>query len=192
MNKSHRVHQLQFLHRALKVHILMIDYREYGKSEGKVDEAGTYQDAQVSYDYLIDRGDVDGSKIIVFGQSLGAAVAVDLAIHRDLYGLILEAPFTSIPDMARAHYPWLPVGSLLSTRYGSLSKISGMKAPLLVLHGDQDEIVPYEQGRRLFEAAPEPKTFYTISGSGHNDTYVVGGPAYFEVMARFVESLSNR
>lgn len=188
-NLSHRVDQLRHIHRQLKLNILMIDYREYGRSEGVVTEKGTYQDALTSYDYLLTRTDIDPKRIVIFGQSLGAAVAVELAMQRKVSGLILEAPFTSIKDMARATLPWLPIGPLLTTRYDSLSKISRIETPLLILHGDRDEIVPYSQGQRLFQAAREPKTFYTIAGAGHNDTYVVGGEPYFEAIAHFIEGL---
>jgi hypothetical protein len=190
-NLSHRVDQLRHIHHHLKLNILMIDYREYGRSEGIVSEEGTYQDALASYDYLMTRTDIDPAKVIVFGQSLGAAVAVELAVQRKVYALIIEAPFTSIKDMARATLPWLPLGPLLTTRYDSLSKINRIEAPLLILHGNRDEIVPYSQGQRIFEAAREPKTFYTITGAGHNDTYLVGGQAYFEAIAHFIEGLSS-
>jgi fermentation-respiration switch protein FrsA (DUF1100 family) len=190
-NLSHRVDQLRHLHRELKISILMVDYREYGRSEGTVSEEGTYQDALTSYDYLAARPDLDPVKIVAFGQSLGAGVAVELALHRKLNGLILEAPFTSVREMARAVMPWLPIGFLFSTRYDTLSKIGRVEAPVLIMHGDRDEIVPYPQGRRIFEAAREPKTFYTISGAGHNDTYEVGGQAYFDSMTRFIEGLPS-
>ena len=189
-NLSHRVDQLRLLHRTLRIHIFMIDYREYGRSEGVVTEEGTYQDALASYDYLLTRTDIDRQRIVAFGQSLGAAVAVELAMQRTLFGLILEAPFTSVQDMAREAFPWLPVSSLLTTRYDTLSKIGQINSPVLILHGDRDEIVPFEQGRRIFAAARKPKTFYTIPGAGHNDTYRVGGEAYFEVITRFIENLT--
>lgn len=189
-NLSHRVDQLRWMHRELQAHILMIDYREYGRSDGSVSEEGTYLDALASYDYLLTRTDIDPARIVAYGQSLGAGVAVELAAHRKVIGLILEAPFTSVREMARFHYPWLPIGGLLSTRYDSLSKIGRLEVPLLVLHGNRDEIVPYAQGQKMFEAAREPKTFYTIQGAGHNDTYEVGGKGYFKAIARFLEGLA--
>ena len=188
-NLSHRVDQLRNLHHVVRVNILMIDYREYGRSEGQVSEAGTYQDALAAYDYLVKRHGPEPSRIVAYGQSLGAAVAVELAIQRELYGLILEAPFTSIQDMAKVHYPWFPLGSLLSIRYDSLSKINKVGVPLLVLHGNRDEIVPYEQGKKLYDAANAPKQFYTIRGAGHNDTYLIGGEGFFRVMRDFIGSL---
>lgn len=189
-NLGHRVDQLRHIHRQLKLNVLMIDYQEYGRSKGVVTEEGTYQDALASYDYLVTRTDIDPKRIVVFGQSLGAAVAVELAMLRKVSGLILEAPFTSIRDMARATLPWLPIGPLLTTRYDSLSKISRIEVPLLIIHGDRDEIVPYSQGQRLFQAAREPKTFYAIAGAGHNDTYVVGGESYSEALVHFINGLS--
>ena len=190
-NLSHRVDQLRYIHYRLRLNILMIDYREYGRSEGIATEEGTYQDALASYDYLLTRIDIDPKRIVVFGQSLGAAVAVDLALQRRVSGLILEAPFTSIKDMAHVTLPWLPIGPLLAIQYDSLSKISRIDVPLLIIHGDRDEIVPYSQGQRLFQAAREPKTFYAIAGVGHNDTYVVGGESYFEAIAHFINGLSS-
>ncbi|MFQ5949317.1 MAG: alpha/beta hydrolase [Nitrospiria bacterium] len=191
-NLSHRVDQLRLLHRELGINIFMIDYREYGRSEGTVSEEGTAQDALASYDYLLTRSDIDPAGIIVFGQSLGAAVAVELAANRGLHGLILEAPFTSIREMAGVVFPWLPIGRFLSTKYDSLSKISRVGTPLLLMHGDRDEIIPYSHGQRLFESAREPKQFYTIPGAGHNDTYLVGGRPYFKAMRQYIEGLPSR
>lgn len=191
-NLGNRVDHLRDLHRALGVNVLMIDYREYGRSEGQVTEEGTYQDALAAYEYLVKRPDVDPLRIVVYGQSLGSAVAVDLAVNRRLSGLILEAPFTSIRAMAAFHYPWLPFGGFLSTRYDSLDKIGKVHIPLLILHGDQDEIVPYGQGKMLYEAAGSPKRLYTISGAGHNDVYIIGGAGYFRAMREFIQGLETK
>lgn len=188
-NISHRVDMLRHLHRETKVNIMMIDYREYGRSEGVVSERGTYQDAMGAYDYLLARSEIDSDKIIGFGQSLGAAVAVELALQRSLQGLILEAPFTSIREMAKVLLPWLPIGGLLSTKYDNLSKMDQVTVPLLVLQGDRDEVIPYSHGKRIFEAAREPKAFHTIFGAGHNDTYLVGGKEYFQTIEQFVKGL---
>ncbi len=191
-NMGHRVDQLRDLHRELGVNVLMIDYRGYGRSEGRVTEEGTYQDALAAYDYLVKRAALDPLRIVAYGQSLGSAVAVDLAVNRRLSGLILEAPFTSIRAMAAFHYPWLPFGGLLSTRYDSLGRIGKVGVPLLILHGDKDEIVPYGQGKMLYEAAPSPKRFYTISGAGHNDVYIVGDTGYFRAIRDFIQSLETK
>ena len=189
-NLSHRVVQLRMLHDALGMNILMIDFRGYGRSEGVVGEEGTYQDALTSYDYLLTRPDIDPEAIVIYGQSLGAAVATELAVQRKEAGLILEAPFTSIRDMAKITFPWLPIGRLLSTRYDLLSKINRVQAPLLLIHGDEDEVVPYAQGRRVFEAARPPKEMYTVQGAGHNNLYRVGGLLYLRTIRRFVEAVS--
>jgi hypothetical protein len=188
-NLSHRVDLLRLLHHELKTNIFMVDFREYGRSEGVVSEEGTQQDALAAYDYLLTRSDIDSEKIIVFGQSLGAAVAVELATSRDLQGLILEAPFTSIREMARVVFPWLPIGRFLSTKYDSISKIKQIRVPFLVMHGDQDEVIPFSQGQQLYEAGNEPKTFYPISGAGHNNTTLVGGRPYLKVIQQFIEGL---
>jgi fermentation-respiration switch protein FrsA (DUF1100 family) len=188
-NLSHRVDQLRWLHEWVPAHVLMLDYREYGRSEGTVTEEGTYRDAEAAYDHLVSRPESASGRVVVFGQSLGSAVAVELSLRRRVDGLILEAPLISIREMARTVFPWFPGTGWLKTRYDTLSKIGKVKAPLLILHGDRDEIVPFEHGERLYGAANEPKRFYTIRGSGHNDTYIVGGRPYFEEMARFIREL---
>lgn len=188
-NISHRLENLFLLHQRLGVKVFIFDYRGYGNSEGQPSEEGTYRDGKGALDYLGSRPDVDPSRIILFGRSVGSAVAVDLATRHKPYGLILESPFTSLADMAKGAFPFLPVGFLVRDKYDSLSKIGHISAPLLILHGDQDDIVPLELGRRLFKAANQPKTFYTIAGAGHNDTYAVGGVPYFAALERFMASL---
>jgi len=188
-NIGHRLENLALLHRELGVSIFLFDYRGYGRSEGKPSEKGTYLDAEAALAYLQSREDVEGSRIIYFGRSLGAAVAVELATRQPPAALILESPFPSVPYMARRLYPYLPVWPLLRTRYDSLSKMEQIDVPLLVLHGDRDDIVPLEAGRKLFEAAGGDKLFYTIRGAGHNDTYAVGGQDYFDELRRFIQGL---
>lgn len=188
-NMSYPLGRLRQLHHTLKANILTIDYREYGRSEGTISEEGSYRDAEAAYDYLLTRSDVDPARIIPFGVSLGAAVATELSLQRKVQALILEAPFTSIREMARVVVPWLPVGPMISTRYDNLSKIGRLEVPLLILHGDQDEVVPFSQGRQVFEAARGPKTFVTIPGAGHNNTALVGGQLYLQAISNFVERL---
>lgn len=185
-NMSHRVGRIGRSRHFLKANVLIIDYRGYGRSGGRVSEKGTYLDAVAAYDYLLTRDDVDPARIIPFGASLGAAVAVELTLQRKAQGLVLEAPFTSIREMARVALPWLPVGGLITTRYDNLSKIGRLEIPLLILHGDRDETIPFAQGRKLFEAARGPKSFYAIPGAGHNNTETVGGEAYFKAIADFI------
>ena len=184
-NISDRITQIKRFHAALPVHIMIVDYRGYGKSEGDVSEEGTYLDAEAAYDYLLTRSDTGG--IIVYGQSLGAAVAMDLAIRRPKANrLILEAPFLSIREMAKVHYGWLPVGGLITTQYDNIKKIRNVRVPVLILHGDQDETVPYEHGQLLFGVANAPKRFYSIPNAHHNDTYEVGGAAYMNAITAFL------
>ena len=188
-NISHRLEELMLLHSRLGINILLFDYRGYGQSEGSVSEKGTYRDARGALDYLRSRQDVDSRKIVYFGKSLGAAVAVDLARQHEPQGLVLESTFTSIRNMAKKHYPFLPLFLLVRTKYDSLSKIGRISSPVLIVHGDRDELVPISQGRRLYEAAKGPKSFYEVHGAGHNDVTGVGGEDYFKTMAEFLRSL---
>jgi hypothetical protein len=188
-NISHRLDNLQRLHQRLGISVFLFDYRQYGRSQGKISESGTYVDADAALQTLQQRMDIDPAAILLFGRSLGSAVAVDLARRAPSRALILESPFTSVPDMAAAVFPWLPIGSWLRTRYDSLGKIPQVTVPLLVLHGDRDDVVPFAHGQRLFAAANEPKTFYTIPGASHNDTYLVGGEPYWQAWERFLGSL---
>jgi hypothetical protein len=187
-NISHRLDRAMLLQRQVPVDVLLFDYRGYGRSEGRPDEEGTYRDARAAYRWLRDRGHPPG-RIVLFGESLGSAVALQLALEVETRGLVLESPFTSVPDMARAVYPFLPLWPFVRTRYDNLAKAPRLKVPLLVLHGDCDEVVPFIQGRRVFDAAPEPKRFFAIPGAGHNDTYVTGGDAYWRALREFLESL---
>jgi hypothetical protein len=191
-NISDRLENLHLLHEELGVSVFIFDYRGYGRSEGSPSEQGTYRDAEAALAYLLTRPDVDPERIVYFGRSLGSAVAVELATHRPPFALILESPFTSMADLVRHHYRFLPATGLIRTKYDSLSKTAKVHAPLLVLHGDQDDIVPFESGRKLFEAASEPKRFYAIQSAGHNDTYIVGGREYFRALREFVEDLEGR
>ena len=139
---------------------------------------------------MFSRQEVDSQKIVYFGRSLGAGVAVWLATNHQPAGLILESPFASVKDMAKIAYPHLPLYLLVPNKYDSLSKIGKLSCPLLILHGDRDEIVPISQGRKLYEAARGPKRFCVISGAAHNDTYIVGQEPYFRALAEFTASLN--
>jgi uncharacterized protein len=150
------------------------DYRGYGSNDGQASEAGTYLDAAGALAYLYSRPEVDPAAIVFYGFSLGSGVAVELALREPGCGLILRAPFTSLRDLIIERYPnvriplalapWLPL-----TRYDSASKIGRIRVPLLVMHGENDSTVPISMGRRLFDLAPEPKTFVSFPGAGHAD-----------------------
>jgi fermentation-respiration switch protein FrsA (DUF1100 family) len=185
-NISYRLDNLKLMHQRLGVNMFLFDYRGYGLSQGKPTEEGTYLDAEAALEYLHGRNDIDAKAIVIFGRSLGGAVAVDLASKHPCLGLILESTFSSVGAL----FPGL-VAEVLPIEYSSISKIGSIKAPLLMLHGDIDEVVPYPSGQELFEAANEPKEFYTIVGAGHNDTYITGGEDYIAVLERFIAGLGR-
>jgi len=187
-NASHRLPNAAELVR-LGVHVLLLDYRGYGASEGSPSEAGAYADARAGLSYLIRERGIPERRIVVFGRSLGGAVAVDLAADRDLAGVILESTFPSMRAVARSLFGSLLAG-LAADKFDSLRKIPQLRAPLLFFHGDRDEIIDFELGRQLFEAAPEPKAFESIRGAGHNDTVEVGGRPYFARIGRFLDEVA--
>jgi fermentation-respiration switch protein FrsA (DUF1100 family) len=186
-NISHRAQNIKLLHEKVKINICIFDYRGYGRSEGVISEPGTYADGVAAIDFLSRRYTVQPKQLVLFGRSLGAAVAAEMATQVDSLALILESPFVSVAEMARTVFPLIPLGPFISTQYNNLEKVRRIKSPLLVVHGDRDEVVPYVQGQKVFAAAPEPKKFYTITGAGHNDTYVVGGDSYFAVLRETIE-----
>ena len=189
-NIGHRVDNLLMVNRLLGANVFIIDYRGYGRSEGAPSEKGLYRDAEAALAYLGSRPQTADDRLVFFGRSLGAAVAVELATRTAPHALILESPFTSIREMARLSYPFVPTPLLalpVRSRFDSLAKITGVRAPLMILHGDMDDIVPNEIARRLYDAANEPKRFYTIERASHNDTYAVGGEAYFDALREFID-----
>jgi uncharacterized protein len=190
-NISHRVDNLKRLHDHAKLSIFLFDYRGYGRSQGRPFENGTYLDGEAAVTYVRDHLAIETGRMVLFGRSLGAAVAAETATRFDIQALILESPFVSIREMARSVFPLLPLGPLLQTRYDILEKVRRVNAPLLVLHGDRDEIVPIAQGKAVFDAAEQPKNFYRITGAGHNDTYLIGGEAYFLELKNFIESTAR-
>jgi fermentation-respiration switch protein FrsA (DUF1100 family) len=182
-NISHRIEKTRLLLYP-EISSLMIDYHGYGRSHGNPSEKACYLDALTSWEYLVSGRHFESNQIILFGESLGGAVAVDLATRRDVGAMILESTFPNIGVVANRFLPGLSF--LLKRKFDSLSKISGVHVPLLQLHGDQDDLVPFELGQRLFEAANEPKEFFTIKGAHHNDTYEMGGEAYFQTIHQFI------
>jgi hypothetical protein len=155
--------------------VLLFDYRGYAGHAGTPSEEGLAADARGALDHIRGRGDVDPTRIAYFGESLGAAVATRLATEHPPVALILRSPFTSLADMAKLHYPWLPIGPLLVDRYPSIDRIADVRAPLLVIAGTRDGIVPLEHSRRLFDAAREPKRFVPIDDADHNDLALLAG-----------------
>lgn len=191
-NISHRLENLVLLQEAVPVSVFLFDYREYGRSEGEISKAGTFLDADAAYQAVAPRAAGSTLPLILFGRSLGTALAVHVAAQHRCAGVILEAAFTSSADVMRLYFPFLPPPPPGAPTYDSLALIGKVRCPMLFLHGEHDEIIPLEMGRRLFAAAPDPKRFEVIPGAGHNDTYVVGGRAYFEMLARFVREAAAR
>lgn len=189
-NMSHRLEQLKLFHDAIGANILIVGYRGYGSSDGTPSEKGFYADALAALSFLTDRADVDEDKFVYYGQSIGAAVATELAARRPPAGLILEAPFTSVADMARHHYRFFPARFFVRTRFDTLERIESVHTPLLVIHGERDDIVPVEMARQIFDAAREPKRLEFVPGAGHNDIYVVGGKRYLDTLRSFVDEVT--
>jgi fermentation-respiration switch protein FrsA (DUF1100 family) len=185
-NISDRVESIQTFH-DLGLSVFIFDYRGYGQSTGKPSEAGTYADAEAAWRYLTEERGIAADRIVVFGRSLGGAVACDVATRHRPRALILESTFTSIRDMARAAMPLLPVGPFLGTRYDSLSKVRKLSCPLLVVHSSEDEVVPYAQGRALYDAAPAPKSFLELR-FGHNEGFILSGETYTKGLETFLEA----
>jgi fermentation-respiration switch protein FrsA (DUF1100 family) len=169
--------------------VFILGYRGYGRSDGRPSEEGLYRDARAAWYELTGPLGVSPERIVVFGKSLGGAVAVDLVEEVEPAGLIVESSFTSIPDMAAIHYPFVPKG-VIRTRLDSLSKIPKVDCPKLFIHSPADEVVPYRLGRQLYDAAREPKRFHEVVGAGHNETWLVGGADYFRAIRDFVASVA--
>jgi fermentation-respiration switch protein FrsA (DUF1100 family) len=169
--------------------VLLFDYRGYGRSTGRPDEQGTYRDAVAAKDALVRQPECDPGSIFYLGESLGGAIALELALRSPPRALILQSTFTSLRAVARVHYPFIPA-ALVPDAYPSIRRIARLRAPLLVLHGDRDEVVPLTQGTELFEAAPEPKRMHVFRGHGHSDL-VLAGADYGEVIADWAQDVAG-
>ncbi len=189
-NRSHRLAKVRLLH-DLGLSVLAFDYRGYGDSDGRPSERGTYRDMDAAIDFVTGERGVPPARVVYMGESLGGAVAVEAAARRPAGGLIVESSFTSVPAMARRYYPWLPVRLLLTVRYDSLARIRGLTCPVLVLHSPDDDVVPYEMGRELCAAAPEPKAFAELAG-GHNGGGITASPAARRALAAFLAGALGR
>jgi len=168
------------------VSVLIFDYRGYGKSEGKPSETGVLADGRAARAWLAEKEGVSESEIVLMGRSLGGAVAVDMAAKDGARALVLESTFSSVPDVAAYHYPWLPLRWVLRTRLDSAAKIGDYRGLLLQSHGDADSVVPYRLGQKLFQAANQPKSFVTIPGGDHNDAQP---REYYHALIEFLDDL---
>lgn len=171
---------------ALPARMLLVDYRGYGRSEGRPSEAGLYRDARAAWRHLTVEHGIPPEHIVVLGKSLGGAVAAHLAAEVQPAGLVIQSGFTSVPDVARRIFPFVP-RVLIRTRMDAATAVSRVRCPVMVLHSRHDEVIPYELGRGLFDAAPDPKRFVDISPARHNDTHLVVPGRYFEAMAAFLD-----
>jgi len=169
--------------------VLLIDYRGYGGNPGAPSQNGLAADARAARAYLGGRSDVDLSRLVYFGESLGTAVAVDLAVEHPPAALALRSPFTSLADVGQHHYPFLPVRLLLRDRFSAIDQIGRIQVPLLVIAGRRDRIVPFDNSRRLYEAAVAPKTLLVLPDADHNDDELLAGDEMIEAIVRFVQPL---
>jgi len=169
--------------------VLLFDYRGYAANPGRPTEPGLAADARAALAYLAARPDVDPARLVYFGESLGAAVALRLAVERPPAALVLRSPWASLAEVGRRLYPWLPVSLLLADRYDSLGRVGRLAAPLLVVAGERDRIIPAAHSRRLFDAAPEPKRFVLLPGADHNDLDLLAGPRLLAEVLAFLRDV---
>ncbi len=186
-NISHRGDSIALFHR-LGLNVLIIDYRGYGHSEGRPSEAGLYRDAQAAWRYLIETRAQQGTDILIFGRSLGGAVAAQLAAQVQAGGLILESTLSSARAFAATAFPLLHRVLIMRYRFDSVAQLRQVRAPVLVLHSPDDEIMPYHLGEQVFAAAREPKQFFALRGD-HNSGFLRSQPAYEQALAAFIASL---
>jgi fermentation-respiration switch protein FrsA (DUF1100 family) len=193
-NIADRLDQAVSMKRALGVSSFMFDYRGYGRSQGRPTEKGLYEDAQAAFAWLTDVKGHSPGDVILYGHSLGTAVSVDLALGNGsgAAGLVLESPFTNAADMARKVYFGLPVGLIMSVQLDNIGRIGEVKMPILVIHGVDDSVIPFGMGKKLFDAAPEPKAFLQVEGGDHSDCYIVGAARYWEAWQALLEDAGRR
>ena len=187
-NVTHRVDHAEAVKQAGSA-VVVLDYRGYGKSQGRPTERGLYEDADAAYDELTRRG-YASNQIILHGESLGTAVATELASRRKCAALILESPLASLSRMAGQVVPI--VGPVLAHGFNTESRIAKIHVPLLIIHGDADDVVPFSQGRTVFERANQPKTFWGVSHARHNDLLYVAGHEYVPRLRAFYASVASR
>ena len=170
--------------------VLLLDYRGYGGNPGTPSESGFVADSRAARAYVLGRSDVDASRLVYFSESLGAAVALELAVAHPPAALILRSPFTSMADVGQHHYPFLPVRLLLRDRFPSIDRIHLIRSPLLVLAGARDRIVPTRQSQRLYTAAADPKTIVIVPEADHNDYELLAGNEMIQTIVRFLQPLT--
>ncbi|HPC94499.1 MAG TPA: alpha/beta hydrolase [Sedimentisphaerales bacterium] len=188
-NIMHRLDTLSLFHH-LGLSCFVFDYRGYGRSEGRPTEVGTYRDAHAAYEWLTRTKGIPAKQIVLFGRSLGGSIAAYLASRVDARAVVVESAFTSYPDMGARIYPYMPVRLFARFRYNTAAHLAGARCPVLVMHSREDRLVPFQFGRRLFEAAPEPKRFVEIKGD-HNDGYLTSGDLYKEAWIEWLDFVGD-
>lgn len=189
-NISGRIESVRQFHE-LGLNVLIVDYRGYGQSTGSPSEEGVYRDAATCWQYLTETRDIASEEIVIFGRSLGAGPATWLAVRERPGVVILESPFTSVPDIGAHHYPFLPVRTLATNEFDNEARVADIDVPVLVIHSRADRVVPFEHGQRVFEAASEPKQFLEIQG-GHNDGFMVSAEEYKRAIDGFLTEYFER
>lgn len=184
-NISHRLDSIRIFNE-LNFSVLIFDYRGYGNSEGKPSEVGTYMDAVAAWDYLVHIKRKSPERIVLFGRSLGSAIAAEIAKGKNPVALIIESSFTSVPDLGQKLYPWLPVRLISKFEYATIKKMGAITCPKLIIHSPEDEIVPFNLGKDLYNKAFQPKEFLEIRGS-HNEGFLISGSLYTEGLRRFLD-----
>jgi len=186
-NISHRLDSISIFHR-LDLNVFIFDYRGYGQSDGKISEEGTYRDAEAAWNYLTRTQGISEKQIIIFGRSLGASIASWLASKHTPAALIIESGFTSVASMGQRFYPFLPIRWLVHYKFDTIQYVKNITCPVLVAHSRSDEIIPFEEGREIFDAVPAAKQFLEMRG-GHNDGFIVSGPSYVEGFRAFISEI---
>ena len=181
-NISHRIEIIEIFNK-LSLNVFIFDYRGYGKSKGSPTEEGLYRDARAAYKNLLSRKNINKDAIVIYGKSIGANVAIDLASKVKAAALISESGFTSAYDMGKKLFPFFPIKWIITIKYDAATKIKNIPIPKLIIHSQDDEIVPFKLGKKLFEAAPQPKEFYQMRG-GHNE-------AVFMAMEEYSVKINN-
>lgn len=188
MAEGFRLYKARLLH-SLGLGVMMFDYAGFGQSRGELNEAGTYADARAMYYQLIKKG-IPPERIILYGESLGTAVACQLALEVNAAALVLESPFTSLADMGKVMMPYLPARLIAGNRYVTIDRVGKIGMPLLVMHSREDELVPYSQGRKNFDTAFEPKDFVELSGT-HSEGFKTSGAVYTSGLTDFLRKRLN-
>jgi len=191
-NITHRVDRITSWQRLLNVSVFVFDYRGYGRSAGQPNELGMYHDARAAHHWLTTDKGIAPDDVVFFGESLGTAAVLQLALEVLPRALILESPFTSVVAMGQRAFPWLPMRWLMRNRFASIEKIARYHGPRLIIHSTADTLIPFAMGQTLFERANAPKRFYAVAGADHNEVAMTGGRPYMQAMDDFLREVAEK